>query len=204
MTGNAFRAGLRGGFEWSNMYLKSIAHDYHGKSRPAFQVCLVGEYDIMETVALQTGLGYYELKTHATDPLSNDPVVLDIMMRGIQVPFLLQPHFSYGEMDIYGSFGMYVGWMISGKESMSGAGADTLYSSSVSFQSSSGQFIRKRMDVGILAGGGIEYNGFTIGVWYTSGLTNFSVAPDMAGTKNISLLVGYMIGEKDGRLRRRR
>jgi len=104
MTGNAFRAGLRGGFEWSNMYLKSIAHDYHGKSRPAFQVCLVGEYDIMETVALQTGLGYYELKTHATDPLSNDPVVLDIMMRGIQVPFLLQPHFSYGEMDIYGSF----------------------------------------------------------------------------------------------------
>ena len=194
LINNEFRVGARAGFELANMYLKKYDTQY--ETSPVFGLHggLMAEYIVQEVISFQAGISYFEAGTEARDELNVDPTYLNIKMKGVQLPLLIQPRFSKDGIIIFGSFGGYLGYHFSGSEQMSGAGADSTYSSAISFSSASGQYVHRHIDFGLSAGGGMEYNNVIIGAFYNFGLVNITSAPSIANNKILGFSVAYMFG----------
>jgi hypothetical protein len=194
MIHNEARFGIRVGIEKANMFLKNYDQEYVTHSIFGLHGGLMAEYIIQEVVALQTGITYFEAGTESSDMQNRKPVLLNVKMKGVQVPFYIQPRFDQDDFTIIGLFGAYFSYNLTGHEEKSGAGADTIYSSAISFNATSGQYIQSRIDYGLSIGGGIEYNHFIFGVNYNFGLRNLTSTPSIANNKILCFSLSYMFG----------
>jgi len=121
----------------------------------------------------------------------------------LELPVNLKLSFSVGEIKVFGAFGPYVAWGISGsfkgENSFAGPyGSNTeKIEDDIDWGTSSNDMLR-RLDYGIGYGVGVEISSFQIGASYNQGLANInSYQKGEYSIKNkvIRLSVAYFIGK---------
>ncbi len=193
-----FNIGLRAGFNLSNVYGSGNNFD-NTKIKPGFQVGIVGEYFLGESVYIQPGISFATqgFITTGTSNTGQEQVnyTRKTSLHYIQVPINIQYKWDLGEVAWLFQGGPYLGYGLGGKvtwKSGSNHGSNDVkfeegYDAGVEYYDSA-------IDFGIGIGTGIQFHNFQFGVGYHMGLTSLLKSYDLKNN-GLTLTATYMFGK---------
>jgi len=114
----------------------------------------------------------------------------------LDIPLTAKAYYNIGASKIYGVFGPYIGFGLSGKSKseIKIIGVTETDEQDVNWGSGDSDDL-KRLDYGLTVGAGMEFNSFLIGLSYNLGLANISAVTD-DGQKIKNKVFGLSIGYK--------
>ena len=195
--------GVKGGLNLSTAVIKDNDDTYDDdlKMKPGFNLGATVEFPINETFSVATGLllsnkgtkeEYSESDYHFKEVLS---------LYYFDIPITGKATYDLGGTKIYGIFGPCIGVGLSGKwkteETFNGE-TDT-QTETLQWGSDSENDHLKRLDFGLLFGGGVEISSFQIELSYNLGLANISSYTGdgfKINSRVLALSLGYKFGGK--------
>jgi hypothetical protein len=191
--------GVRAGFNLSNMVAKDDDNTYSDdfKMKPGFQIGVTAEFPITDIFLFETGL----ILTTKGFKLSESEDGVDyegtLSLMYFEIPITGKAVYEVGDLQIYGIFGPYIGFGLSGKSKYE-AGGDSS-DETINWGSDANEDDFKRFDLGLIIGAGVEIQAFQVGISYGFGLINISPESD-GGYKDqnrvLAITVGYKIKGK--------
>lgn len=167
----------RAGFNMASMFLK----DDDGritdgiKSLPGFHLGATTEIELISNLYLETGLMY--VKRGAKNDDSEWDNKATVNLHYLDIPLTAKKYFDAGSQKVYGVFGPYIGIGIAGKAKTE-YDPDSWYSDpgdyKIEWGSDQSNDDFKRIDAGLIFGGGIEVGKVQVGLSYNLGLANIS------------------------------
>lgn len=199
---SGMRLGIIGGLNLSNMLIKDNEGTYSNdlKYKPGFHVGATAEFPISNSVAFETGLllstkGFKEsVKETDIGAILESKSSLNLLY--LDIPLTAKAYYNIGASKIYGAFGPYIGFGLSGKSKSEATfnGETQSDEQDVNWESGDSDDL-KRLDYGLTVGAGMEFNSFLIGLSYNLGLANISAVTD-DGQKIKNKVFGLSIGYK--------
>jgi hypothetical protein len=193
----AQKIGIQGGINLANMLIKDDEGTYSDDfdMNLGFNGGATVEFGFGDLLALEAGLmadtkGFkWEMDMFETQVTSK------VNLLYLDVPVLLKVAPTLGSIKVFGAAGPYAGFGITGKIKAEADGESE--SEDVEWgDTEESEF--KRFDFGAKFGAGVEFQGFTLGAYYSLGLANISPITDggsKINNKVISVSVGYKFGK---------
>jgi len=202
--------GIKGGVNFANINNK-INGDTNDntKMKLGYNIGGVGNYSFTDIFSLESGLIIeskgFEYRLDNDKKYSNNAdygkVVMNVMY--LDIPINLKAKIDLGGVQIFGQFGPYVGFALTGKMKLTGdlekdmadAGLDT--EDSIEFGGSAKDDNLTRTDFGLMFGAGIGFNMIELGAVYDLGLANIQPGGDSDNyVKNgvFKISIAYMFG----------
>lgn len=199
--------GIKGGLNLSNMLMKddnkTYSDDY--KMNPGFHVGPTAEFQLTEMFSIETGLLLSTKGFKASEEITLFGETLKTELKTnllyLDIPIAAKASFDLGGAKIYGAFGPYLGFGLSGKTKLETTLNNTTKSEEedIEWGSDKTKSDLKRLDFGLTMGAGVQINSIQIGVSYGLGLANISPYTD-GGTKInnrvLGISAGYIFGGK--------
>ena len=194
--------GIQAGLNLSTMFIKNdeynLSEDY--KMKTGFHFGPTVEFPINEMFSFESALLFSTKGTITADERETYDAYIfkqKINMFYLDIPILAKAAFKIGSSKIYGSFGPYAGIGLNAKikTKLTTDGKTETNKENISFRSNDDEL--KRMDYGLVAGGGIELKKMQFGINYGLGLANISgVTTNGSIIKNraLSISCGYKFG----------
>lgn len=197
--------GIKAGLNLSNILAKDddVTYSDDFKMNPGFHIGPTVEFSINELFAFESGL---LLSTKGTK-ISEKETYMDetwsysskVNLLYLDIPLTAKANFDIGSLIIYGTFGPYIGMGISGKTKYEYTGNGETETDEEDINFGSDEDDLKRLDYGITAGAGMEFNAIQIGITYSLGLANISNYADEVN-KACNRVLGISVGYKFGKL----
>jgi opacity protein-like surface antigen len=200
------RFGIIGGLNLSNIRVKDSERTFSNdfKYKPGFHVGVTAEFPISKSVAFETGLLISTKGTKNSIKEADIGVIYEskssINLLYLDIPITAKTYYNIGSSKIYGAFGPYIGFGLSGKSKSETIlnGESESDKQDVKWGSGDSDDL-KRLDFGLTVGAGMEFNSFLIGLSYNFGLANISAVTDYGqkiNTKVLGLSIGYKFKSK--------
>lgn len=197
--------GVKAGLNLSNMLVKDDDDTYSDdfKMKPGFHVGVTAEFPFSDMVSFETGLllstkGY---KISEEESIMGETLKFEgkANLLYIDIPLTAKATFDVGGAKLYGTFGPYLGFGLSGKykSEVSGGGESETEEEDVKWGSGDDDDL-KRLDFGLTIGAGLALNAIEVGVSYNLGLANVSPYSD-GGYKENHRVIGVSVAYKFGR-----
>lgn len=198
--------GIKGGLNLANMIVKdddgTMSDDF--KMNPGYLVGLTAEIPVAETASFETGLFLstkgFKMNEEETFNGSTYTFKSKANLLYLDIPLLAKAYFDAGPSKIYGAFGPYLGYGLSGKikSEVTGGGETETDEEDVDWGSGEDNEL-KRLDYGLMAGVGIEVSSLQIGLNYSLGLANIASTTENGSKANnrvLSITVAYKLNSK--------
>lgn len=184
--------GVKAGLNLSNMSAKIDGDkDDDTKMKLGYNFGIIADYYFSDVLGLESGLIFetkgYEYRFEDDGDLSNKAEYgkLKTKVTYIDIPINLKAQSDMGNAKIFGHFGPYLGFAISGRvratgdlrDDMDDMGFDT--DESLEFGGSAKNDDLKRFDFGLMFGAGVGVGNFEIGAGYDLGLANILPGGDI-------------------------
>lgn len=191
--------GIRAGLNLSNMLDKDDEGTYSNdfKMKPGFNVGSTVEFPINEMFSFESGLllstkGY---KLSGKDSYEGETWEYkeSINLLYLDIPLSGKAYFDFKGTKVYGAFGPYLGFGLSGKYKYEEPGDSD--KEDIKFGSDKEKDDLKRLDYGLTIGAGVELNSIQIGLSYDLGLANISTYTD-GGAKTSNRVLALSVGFK--------
>lgn len=197
--------GIKAGFNLANMLFENdatnISEDLDFKSTPGVHLGVTAEFPFSDLLSFETAiLGStkgYQSEQSISAGTSNTNIKTQINTVYIDIPLTAKATFGDGDTKFYGQAGPYIGIGLVGNlrsETTTGGQTDT-DDDRLTWGTNDEDL--KRLDFGITVGGGVEMNGFVVGLSYWLGLANISSDQTNGRTisnRNIMISLGYKFG----------
>jgi outer membrane protein W len=187
--------GIRAGFNLSNMVAKDDNNTYSDdyKMKSGFQIGATAEFPITDIFLFETGLILTTKGFKISE--SSDGMDYDgkLNLMYFEIPITGKAVYEVGDMQIYGIFGPYIGFGLSGKSKYESNGNST--EESIDWGSNADEDDLKRFDFGLIVGAGVEIQSIQAGISYGFGLTNISPESD-GGYKDLNRVLAITVGYK--------
>jgi opacity protein-like surface antigen len=185
--------GVKAGLNLANMLAKDDEGKFDTKMISGINFGVSAEFPITEMFSFETGLQLSGKGTKQTYATTYTEVEGKYKLLYIDIPLTAKARYDLNGIKIYGVLGPYIGIGLSGQRYDSGAGTD------VNWGSDSENDDLKRLDFGLLIGGGVEIKSIQIGLTYGLGFANISsytAYETKISNRVLGLSVGYMFGRK--------
>jgi hypothetical protein len=193
--------GIKAGLNLSNMLIKDDDEIYTDNSRmkPGFNAGATLEFPIKGMFSFDMGLLLSTKGYKLDEKLGNYETASTIKLLYIDIPLTGKAYFNIGGAKIYGAFGPYLGIGLSGegKYEVTINGNTTNETVTVDWGTDPVKDDMKRLDFGLTAGAGVEFNSIEIGMSYGLGFANISSYTD-GGRKVSNRVLGISLGYKFG------
>ena len=184
MYANAQHIGIKGGLNLAKMKFEAANVDWATNSLTAFQVGLVGDFEISDPIYFNTGLLFSQKGTK----LNVLGVDVKIPVNFLEIPLNIAYKYDLGEAKLYGQAGPFIGIALTGKTKSGDDEED------IEFGSDDDEW--KRLDAGLNFGAGVEIAAVQLGVNYGLGLANLANEEDaMIKTGVFSITAAYFFGK---------
>ncbi len=184
--------GVKAGLNLANQSAKDDDTNYGDEigysSKLGFHIGPTAEFGINDMISFETGLILSSKGTKVTE----GAIVEKINLFYLDIPLTAKAVFDVGGMNVYGTFGPYLGLALSGKYKAEGDGET--FEEDIEFGSDENEDDFKRLDYGLSIGAGVELAPITVGVSYGLGLANIALYNDNGfkqSNRVFSLSVGY-------------
>ena len=193
--------GFKGGLNLSNMVYKpdgsGSSHNYNVHSE--FHFGIITDIPFSKKVSLETDLILSTKGIHVKQEKYNgfSPDEGTIQLLYLDIPAALKIFLSDNNTKPYLLAGPYAGFGISGKVTINDQ------SQSIHFGSAYDEDF-KDLDFGFTVGGGMEINGFLLGLNYDIGLINIYSHEDIHGkvyNRNVRISIGYVFPQRHQNIR---
>jgi outer membrane protein W len=193
---------IRGGLNLSNMLVKDDDDTYSDnfKLKPGFHAGVTAEFPFSEKILFETGLllstkGYKANESETYGETTYD-YKESLNLLYLDIPLMAKSYFEAGNMKIYGAFGPYIGYGLSGKNKYETTigGQKKTEKETIKWGTTENDHL-KRLDFGLTAAAGIEIEPLQIGVFYSYGLANIS-STTTGGSKASNRILGISVGYK--------
>lgn len=205
---------VKAGLNFANMSYKDNYGTLDNKMVTGIHFGATAEFPINEMFSFETGL---LLSTKGSKRTESTPYGIDYDYKGkptyLDIPLTLKVTKDMNGIKYFGIFGPYIGIGIGGQIYEDGEGEKIKWGSHIGTDElitddngipildDNDQFVwddsddLKRLDYGLIIGGGVEINNFQIGLNYSLGLANLS--PDKSdGLKVSNSVFGISVGYK--------
>lgn len=195
------KIGIRAGLNMSTMFRSTEiggrqTQDF--KLRPGFHIGTIVNVPVSEILSFETGLllntkGY---RINKKSEMSGTIVKFNLLY--IDIPVTAKTSFQVGNKTIFANIGPYVGIGLAGNVRSVYTLGDETETIEQDFQWGQNNEDLKRLEYGLLIGGGVEFNSFVVALNYSHGFTNISLFDfDDFTLKNrvIALSIGYNFGK---------
>lgn len=178
--------GLKGGLNLSNMLIKDDTETYSEdfKMKLGYQFGAIAEFPISNIFSFETGLLLTTKGYRITEEESEDgdtyKYTEKLNLLYLDIPLTGKASFNIGNAKVYGLFGPYIGFGLSGKykaiyeETSDGETEREEEEETVEWGSDEDESDIKRLDYGLVMGAGVEFKSFQLGLNYNFGLANIS------------------------------
>ncbi len=178
----------KAGLNFSRMFIKDDNTTYSDKIDTKLGIHFGGtaEFEITDMFSFETGLIFSTQGYKA----SMDGSDLSVNLFYANIPITGKARYELDAINIYGIFGPYIGFGLSGKQKI---GSN---SESINWGSGDNDDL-KRFDMGLIIGAGVEYGPFVGGLQYQLGLANIvAQTDDGVKTQNrvFQITFGYRFG----------
>jgi hypothetical protein len=198
--------GIKAGLNLSNLLLQYDSETYSEEFNmsPGFHFGTTVEIPISEIFSFESGLmlstkGFQE-STKETFMGDTYEYKTKLNLFYLDIPLSAKATVDIGGAKIYGTFGPYIGMALSGKikNEYTENGETETEEENVNWGSDEDEDDLKRLDYGLTAGAGIEFNSIQIGITYGLGLANISTYTE--SEENIkNRVLGISLGYKFGK-----
>ena len=190
--------GIKAGLNLSKMIAKDddgIARDDYYKMKPGFHIGATAEFPFSDMLSFETGL----LLSTKGYRVSEETLETKLNLLYLDIPLSAKASFDLGEAKIYGVFGPYLGFGLSGKSNYEETIGGVLYSEEgdVEWGSDENESDLKRLDFGLTMGAGVEINSIQIGLTYGLGLADI-LSYNYGGAELNNRVLGISVGYKFG------
>lgn len=183
----------KAGLNLSTMLIKDNNSSNDPSLQPGFHLGATADFPISDVLSFETGVllmtkGYNQslVSLFGQSEIKFNTLYLDI-------PLTAKASFEFGKMKAYGQLGPYLGIGLTGKGRLETTilGETTIEEERLEWGDDEIGF--KRLDLGLFAGAGIEFNRIQVGLFYSLGLIDISVS-DAAGLKANNRVLGISLG----------
>lgn len=197
--------GIKGGLNLSNMLVKDDDDTYSDdfKMKPGFHIGATAEFPLTGIFSFETGL----LLSTKGSKMSEEETFMGetykyeskLTLFYLDIPLSAKASFDLGGTKIYGVFGPYLSYGLSGKSKYEETfdGETESDEEDIKWGSDEDESDLKRLDFGLTMGAGVEINSIQIGLSYALGLANISPYTD-GGSKINNRVLGLSVGYKFG------
>lgn len=188
--------GVKAGLNLSKVQIHGATKKYI-KISPGFNLGATAEFPITGIFSFETGLFLttkgYKMKVETPDEHGTGKVNLYYL----EIPLTGKALFDIGSINIYGTFGPYIGMGITGKVKTESTylGVTEKTNDNIKWGTDKETDQLKRLDYGLVIGTGVEFKSFQIGLSYDLGLANISTQSDHKLTNQV---LGISVGCKFG------
>lgn len=191
---------LRGGFNLASIKISDADDDQtmNTKSHTGFNFGAFADFPINDFLSVETGLAFTKKGVNMVLEEDGYSFTNKVNLNYLSIPIALRAKKELGDnTSLYGSFGPYLAFGLSGKTKMTmeyQGQTEEGDSESIIWGSDPDEAQLKRFDFGLTFGAGVEFNSILLGLSYDLGLSNISAyQEDGAGLKNrvFSINVGY-------------
>ncbi len=191
MTTNASFAqnfGIKAGLNLATMLMKDDDYTYSDDldMKLGFHLGVTAEFPISEMISFETGLLLTQKGYKFKINWFGETWDYTFNLNYLEVPLMAKVTYDLGGAILYGQFGPYVGFGLTGKYKFDDEEEDVEWGSGVDDDI-------KRLDFGLNAGIGLQVNNITIGASYGLGLMNVS-PDDEDGFKANNRVIGFSVG----------
>jgi hypothetical protein len=188
--------GVRAGFNLSTMLAKddqtNYADENNFKMKPGFNVGPTLEVPINEMFSFETAL---LLSTHGVNSEYDSyegKIKENLSLLYLNIPLTGKAVFDVGGIKLYGAFGPYLGYGLSGKWT-----SDAYADEDVKWGTDAEDHF-KRFDFGLYFGAGVKIKSIEVGLSYDLGLANIA-SDTQGGTKEMNRVLALNLGYKFGK-----
>ncbi len=175
--------GIRAGLNLSEIHLSNPYYNYNDylKMNSGFHIGPTVEFPITESFSIESGL---LLSTKGRKLIIKEPNMDNyiskekVNMFYLDIPIAVKATFEIGVLKIYGNFGPYIGMGLGGKIIAEFTDGIPTHKENIKFGTDASENQFKRLDYGLMAGGGIVVNDIQVGINYVLGLANISNTSD--------------------------
>lgn len=166
--------GVKAGLNLSNMLVKDDDDTYSDdlKMKPGLHLGVTAEIPLDEMISFETGLFFTQKGYKYEQSFMGETVDIQLNLNYLEIPLQGKATFDVGGAQIYGLFGPYVGFGLSGKYKYNDDDDD------VEWGSDEDESDYKRLDFGVTVGAGVQVDAFAFGLSYGLGLANISPYSD--------------------------
>lgn len=197
--------GVKAGMNLSNLSVKDEYDSYSDnfKMKPGFHIGPTIEFQINETFTFESGLLLSTKGTKMSDKEKYQDNTYEFSSKAnlyyLDIPITAKAVTDVGSSRIFATFGPYIGVGLSGKmkSEYTQNGKTGTDESDINFGPDEEEDDLKRLDYGLIAGAGIEFNAIQVGITYSLGLANISTYTD-DGDKVKSRVLGISLAYKFG------
>ncbi len=198
---------LKGGLNLATMFRKSqdTTFSKNFKLNPGFHIGLTADFPINEAFSYEVALllstrGYQYIEEPGT--FGGEPLQArsSTTLYYIELPFSLKTSFKLAGLNVYTTFGPYLGIGLAGKmkDELTISGKTTTSKEDIRWGFDDEAYI-KRIDLGLTAGLGVALNPFQVGLSYSLGLLNtspYNLNQFRNNNRVLSISVGYILNQK--------
>jgi Outer membrane protein beta-barrel domain len=192
---------IKGGLNLSNMLFKDDDHMYSQdfKMNTGFHVGATIEIPLVDYVTLETGL-LLSTKGYETEGNIGDATYkssLDLYY--LDIPITWKGYLNVGKTKVFAAIGPYVDIGLNGTDKIEITlnGQTETVEEKIDWGSEEAEADFKRMDMGLIFGGGIEFKQVQLGVSYNLGLVNilpYQGYGMLVKNRVLSISLGYLFG----------
>ena len=192
--------GIKGGLNLSNMLMESDGDKEDLKMNPGFHIGGIVDFQFTDLLSLETGLILDTKGFKFEDEGSGYSYQEKLNLFYLDIPIVLKVSFDVGSnVKIFGAAGPYIGVGLTGKwkSVYEDQGNEDTDEEKVEWGNTDDDHL-KRLDYGLVFGGGVEISAFIVGISYDLGLANISAYTDYdAKIKNkvLRVSIGFWFGK---------
>ncbi|HZK08561.1 MAG TPA: porin family protein [Bacteroidales bacterium] len=191
----------RAGFNLSKMLMKdddkTLSSEDEYKMLPGFHLGATAEIPFSDMFSFETGLLLSTKGYKYKDEGSLYETEGKVTLYYLEIPITGKATFDVGGVKVYGVFGPYLGFGLTGKykNEFTIAGITEKSDGDIEWGTDAEKDDYKRLDFGLTVGAGVEIDAFQIGINYGLGLANLSPNSDN-GYRQKNRVLGITIGYK--------
>jgi len=169
------------------------------KLNTGFHVAALTEIPLSEKISIETGIFYDSkgFKIIKEDNSADEKFIGKLSLAFLDVPVTAKFRSELkGEMAVFAKLGPFIGGAVSGKQITIEKGNGDTYRDieKVDFGNNEDTDFLRRLDYGLIIGGGLEINTIVLGVLFDLGLANVAVETgDTLKTRTLKVSIGYKI-----------
>jgi hypothetical protein len=188
--------GVRAGFNLSTLLAKNDQTNYgdenNFKMKAGFNVGPTLECPISEMFSFETALLLSTLGVNSEYDYGEGNVKESLSLLYLQIPLTAKAAFDVGGIKLFGAFGPYLGYGLSGKWK-----SDAYDDEDIKWGSGDDDDF-KPFDFGLHFGAGVGIKAFEVGLSYDLGLANIATYTD-GGNKEMNRVLALNLGYKFGK-----
>src|SRR5690606_33378217 len=176
----AQQIGIRAGLNMSTMFRSTAiggvqTQDF--KLRPGFHIGAIVNIPVSGIFSLETGALLNTKGYRVNKKTDQSRTVVKFNLLYIDIPLTAKASFQVGNKTIFANFGPYMGIGLAGNVRSDYTLGDETQTIEQEFEWGNDKDNEglKRLEFGLLIGGGIEFNSFVVALNYTHGFTNISL-----------------------------